>query len=339
MKDVATSPLARGASLTGYVDLARAVGLDPYRMAAAHGIPAICLTDPDQMVASDAVGRLLEASARRSGAVDFGLRLAETRTLSNLGAVGLVVREQPSLGAAIEAIAKYIWTQNQALSLRLEVAGEVALLRTSIGGPRPDASRQANELTVAVLVRTLRRLLGPVWRPETVAFMHAAPENLAAHRRVLGLTPLFGQAFNGLVVPAADLDSPIADADPANARRLERYVELVQGRRRDDAVSIVRELILTLLPTGACGADRVAAHMGIDRRTLHRRLSGAGVTFRALLAETRERLVATHLAAGDRSLTEIADLLGYASLSAFSRWYRDRHGVSPSAGQVADWRG
>jgi AraC-like DNA-binding protein len=315
--------LTRSASLTGYVDLARAVGLDPYRMATAQGLPPACLTDPDLMIPASAVGRLLETSAARSGAADFGLRLAETRNLSNLGALGLVMREQPTLRAAIEITINYIWAQNQALSLRLETAGEIAIIRTSIGGPRPNSSRQSTEMTVAVMVRTFRRLLAGRWRPEAITFAHAAPPDLATHRRVLGMAPTFGQQFDGVVLSIADLDAPIADADPVNAQRLERYIEAL-GWRSNDPVETARELIQALLPTGACSAARVAQHMGIDRRTLHRRLAGAGTNFRTLIEETRERLAAAHIAAGDRSLTEIADLLGYSSLSAFSRWRRAR---------------
>ncbi len=328
------SLLTRSASLTGYLDLARTLGLDPYRMAVTHGVPPASLTDPDLMVPANAVGRLLEASAQRAGALDIGLRMAETRNLSNLGAMGLVAREQPTLRKALEAMINYMWSQNQAQTLRLEEAGEVAVLRSSLAGPRPDASRQSNELTVAVMLRTLRRLLGQSWRPEAVAFTHAAPPDLTTHRRVLGMTPMFAQPFNGLVIAVSDLEAPVIDSDPVAARRIERYIEQVEGRRKADPVAAARELIVALLPTGACSVERVARHMGVDRRTLHRWLAQGGYSFVNLLAEVRENLAAAHLGAQDRSLTEIADRLGYASLSAFSRWYQRRFGVPPSTARA-----
>ena len=94
----------RSAGLTGYIELARAIGVDPYRMASSIGLPANCLTNPDLKIPADAIGRLLEATAQRSGAEDIGLRLAESRKLSNLGIVGLVVPEQPTLRAAVELL-------------------------------------------------------------------------------------------------------------------------------------------------------------------------------------------------------------------------------------------
>src|SRR5215469_10296131 len=62
-------PLARqsrSAVLSGYVELAQSVGLDPYQMVAAHGFPPACLTDPELKIPLRAVARLLEDSAARS---------------------------------------------------------------------------------------------------------------------------------------------------------------------------------------------------------------------------------------------------------------------------------
>ena len=96
--------LIRGAVLNNYVEVARSVGLDPYRMVAACNLPATCLTDAEAKVPAIAVARLLEASAGQSGRPDFGLLLAERRTLSNLGALALLVREQPTIRKALEAL-------------------------------------------------------------------------------------------------------------------------------------------------------------------------------------------------------------------------------------------
>ena len=45
------------------------------------------------------------------------------------------------------------------------------------------------------------------------------------------------------------------------------------GRRRaPDMTTRVRELVVMLLGTGTCTIDRVAQHLGVDRRTIHRHL-------------------------------------------------------------------
>jgi len=317
--------LTRSASLTGYAELARSLGLDPHRLARDQGLPASCLTDPDLKVPALAVSRLLEQAARQSGVEDFGLRLAETRRLSNLGVVAFVVREQPTLRKAIDTLVSYTWAQNQALSLRLDVEGDVAVLREGSAGINARRSRQGLELSLGVLVLTIRSLVGQAWRPREVRFTHPRPGDLATHRRVFGVAPLFDQDFDGLVIETRDLESSVAGADPVAARQALRYIEQEAGGGPRDLAATVRELIFALLPTGACNVERVAAHMGISRRTLHRRLAEAGgVSFAELLDEARVGLARRYLQAGAYSLTEIAERLGYSSLSAFSRWRRHR---------------
>ncbi len=84
------SNLVRSASLTNYAEVARVAGLDPQALLAGAGLSPTCLNDPDLRIPADAVRSLLEASAQASGLDNFGLRMAETRRLSNLGPVALV---------------------------------------------------------------------------------------------------------------------------------------------------------------------------------------------------------------------------------------------------------
>jgi AraC-like DNA-binding protein len=323
--------LARSAALTGYADLARSVGLDPFRMLDSVGVPRRALVDPDLKIPSNAVGRILESSARRSGVEDFGMRLAEKRRLSNMGLVGLIAREQPSVRRAIEVIGQYIWMQNDALSVVLEETGDLVILRTLIASASGRVSRQAMELTVGVTCRNLAALLGASWRPQLVCFVHGPPNHPGAHRRVCGAEVAFGQDFDGVVCSRRDFDAPIPTADPAMARQIARYSEQAMRERPLRPEDQVRELVVLLLPTGQATVERVAAHLGVDRRTISRQLAVRGTSFSAILESVRIGLAAVHLDGGGQSLTSIADLLGFSAVSAFSRWHTQRFGESPSA--------
>ena len=50
---------------------------------------------------------------------DFGLRLAENRTLANVGALALLVREQPTIRKALDALAGYMFLHSEALVVRI----------------------------------------------------------------------------------------------------------------------------------------------------------------------------------------------------------------------------
>ena len=193
--------LSRSAALTGYADLARSFSLDPYRILDAAGVPRRALDDPDIKITANAVGRILEVSARQSGAEDFGMRLAEKRRLSNLGLAAMIAREQPNARQAIDVLAQYIWLQNDALSIVLEAAsGDLVILRAQIASASGRRSRQSMELLVGTTCRTLASLLGASWRPQLVCFAHGAPSRPGVHRRVCGAAVAFDQDFDGVVL-------------------------------------------------------------------------------------------------------------------------------------------
>lgn len=321
-----TTALVRSASLTGFATLAAECGIDARALAAQAGLPRNCLDEPDLMIPVLAVGRLLELAAARGREPAFGLRLAEARRLSNLGPLGLLVRDAPTLRHALETLITHIHAHNEALSVRIEQVGNLVSIRAMLdatNGPY----RQATELVVGVTFRLLSVFLGAAWRPRLVCFAHRAPASLAVHRRVFGGAVEFGHEFNGIVCNAADLDAPNPGADPVMARYTRRLLEQAPGSRPTVSVR-VREFIAVLLPLGHCRADTVAQHLGIDRRTLARHLAAEGLSFSLLMNKVRSELLAIYLDDGTRALSEVSDLLGFAAPSAFSRWHRARFGVA-----------
>ena len=106
----------RSATLIGYPELARSIGLDPDRLMRRCGLNPSCLADPDLRVDATAVAKLLETSAAESGVEDFGLRLSTARRLSNLGPFSLVVREETTARRALETLGRYLQLHSELLS-------------------------------------------------------------------------------------------------------------------------------------------------------------------------------------------------------------------------------
>ena len=322
--------LIRSACLTSFPEIARSMGLDPLRLLETAGIDRRCLDDPEMRMPSGAMGRLLEVSARAAGVEDFGLRLAETRTLAILGPVGLLVREERTVRDALASLMRYIPLHNQSLYLRLEERDGLSMVAVEIRVRRPVPIRQGTELTVGVLYRILRQFLGPRWRP-LVCFAHDAPRRRDTHRRVFAGRVEFGHDFNGIVCDTADLDRALPAGDAALARHARRHLESLLARPGSGVADKVRELVWLQLSTGRCSADLIAGQLGVDRRTLHRRLAREGLTFSRVLETVRTEIVTRTLPSRERALGVLADMLGFASLSAFSRWFQIRFGTSPTA--------
>ena len=76
--------------------------------------------------------------------------------------------------------------------------------------------------------------------------------------------------------------------------------------------------------------------LSLAPRTLQRRLQSRGTSFSKLLEDVRIETARRHLANSQLSLTQLAAILGYSDLSAFSRAFRRRIGKSPQQWQKSN---
>lgn len=317
-------PMARSAVLDGFEVTARSCGLDiDALLRQAHITPAN-LRDSDLPVPTASIVTLLEDASFAAGNPSFGLLMAQARRFSVLGPVALIMREQPDLRSAVISLTRLGWAQAEALETALEDDGETAVLTVTLAPEMPRPATQTIELAVAAIVRMLRHFLGADWSPQMLTFSHRRPADTRPYARFLGVTPVFRMERNAIVMLSADLNLPIADADPAFGQQLERLVENASRARGTARSQQVAEAIRRMLPTGRCSAPAIADLFGIDRRTLHRWLAAEGESFSTVLDQTRAALCAQYRREGSHSLTEIAGLLGFSSLSAYSRWRRTR---------------
>ena len=324
--------LTRSASLTDYERVARSVGLDPFRMLRMAKLPAKVLDDPNMLISADSVGWLLEKSAALSGQEAFGLLLAETRSLANMGMLALAIREEPTLRAAMQSCVRYMRLHNAGVQLQLDEAGDDALLQVGVNMPRLGVCRQAIEQSTGIGLRTLRVLSGDTFRPVRICFTHERPTSLEVHRRVLGTGIKFSQDCNAIVCRGRDLDRPIPAADPALNREVKRLLDMQLANLPDKAAQRTRQIVRMLLPSGLCSVDRVAQHLGMHRRTLSRHLAAEGLSVTTIIDAARAELAEEYLANSKRKLYEVAELLGFSSAGDFSRWFRGQFGRTPS-----DW--
>lgn len=323
-------PSIRYAALSGYLELAGSLGLDPDPLLRAVDLDPAGLATPDKWVPAVRVTRLLELSARESGHTDFGLRLAEYRRLSTLGPLSLVMQDNETLRSALDLLMRYEHSYNEAIRMRMTETHGLATIRMWFEFGEPAPTRQAEELGIGALNGIIGEFLRSDWRPLSVCFSHSAPARLDTHARMLGGRLQFGHDFTGLVLYSKDLDAPNAICDPVPRSQTDEMLRSLAAPRGATTSDRVRDLVEVLLPVGRCSADEVARAMGVDRRTLHRHLAGSRQTFSSIVDSTRAGLAERHLANERYRLTEISELLGFAAPSAFSRWFRHRFGDSPS---------
>ncbi len=329
--------LVRAASLINYFVVATHVGLNPQPLLAKYNLSRKLLADPEQRIPVSAVVGLLEDSARESDCETFGLRMAELRKLADMGVISLLLTHQPTLRDVVKTITQYQHLLNETLAIDIENAGKQVVLRAEIVAELETASHQAADLALGVLFRVCWALLGAKWHPLAVNFTHDAPKDSSVHQRIFRCALAFNADFNGIVCPASELDIPNPDADAAMARYAARLVDLLPDGALTIAPSIerdVRKAIYVGLPMGRATIDQVAQAMGMNVRTLQRRLDESGRTFSDLVNEVRRDLVLRYVENPNYSVSRVAELLGYAVLSSFTRWFSAQFGAAPQTWRV-----
>jgi AraC-like DNA-binding protein len=324
----------RAAALSNYVAVARQVGLDPLAALRQFGLDPRVLSEPDLRVSAAAVAALLEYSAEASNCMTFGLRMAESRRLSDFGAVSLVLTHERSLRDVLAAMSRYRTFLNEALVIRIEDCGDTVVVREDLFIDGVGHARQAYELALGTLYRICCAVLGARWRPISVHFSHPAPESLDIHRRVFEAPCVFDSEFNGMLCSASDLDRQSPTSDPVMARYAEQFMHSLPNVGAASTSQEVARAIQMLLPKQRASIAGVADSLGVNVRTLQRRLEAEGVVFGELLSQVRRGLAERYLTVPSASLTDVAARLGYSQLSSFTRWFTAEFGMSPSA-----WRG
>lgn len=168
-------PLARYASLTGYIELGRSLSVDPVQLMRSVDLDPAGLELQDRWMPAASIARLLELSAAATGRQDFGLRLAERRRLSTLGPLSMGIREEPDARSALRMLIRYQHTYNEALFIEIIERGGLAtvVLRVETGEPMP--VRQSVELALAVIYQLLQHLLGDRCAPYRCPSSTSAP--------------------------------------------------------------------------------------------------------------------------------------------------------------------
>ena len=143
-----------------------------------------------------------------------------------------------------------------------------------------------------------------------------------------------------LILRAADLEIPFVTHNDELLQMLAPQFEheLKEGRRKQSILEQVRWVLKRLLAGSRPDLLMIAKELGMSERTLQRRITEEGTTFRQLLNETRHELVRQYLGNASVEITEAAFLVGYEDPNSFYRAFRSWEGKTPAEWRAANQR-
>jgi AraC-like DNA-binding protein len=149
-------------------------------------------------------------------------------------------------------------------------------------------------------------------------------------RFLFGVEPELSDGENAIFFDAHLLDLPVARR-PSDAveHATSSLIEMLGPAEVETLESRIRGFLSADRPIACSTLADVASHLGLSRQTLSRRLQDRGTSFQAVKDDLRRDHAIAMLTGSDRSIAEIAELLGYSEPSAFARAFRAWTGVSP----------
>jgi len=316
-------PRVAALAASGVLGLIGQCGGDSERIAGAARLDVEALANPDALLDLRGYCDLFEHAAAQTGIDHFGLYFGSTYRMEAMGPLGALVLNTPTIGAGLRNLCTYFPAVQEHSTLTVHDQGDMVALQYQIRDGRIAARRQDAELSIGLFTAMLRRAFGAGWGPAEVQFEHLRAAEREVHERWLKAPVTFAAPVNALIIKKTDLAVAMPGADVALLPRLHRELQKQVTRARpDDFTGLVAQKIRDGLMAGDAGIETVAAAMGMSRAGLYRRLSAAGTDYSTLTDQVRRGLAMLYAGQAGIPLTEVAALLGYSELSAFSRAFR-----------------
>lgn len=320
----------RGTSLTGFPALVTELGGDPDTLLSRAGIRRPDVGRFDAFFTYLALINVVESAAAVTKTPAFGRLLGERQGIEILGPVGVAARTSSTVADALATFEQYLGAYSPAIAVVLHRESDSAFLEFRILIAHPPSHNQTVELSLGVMLRVLRFLLGAGYAPNAVHLPHSPLSPREDYLRYFSCTPRFGSARAGIAFPAEDLDRLLARDEMAHQVVLE-YLDTVVDRRRPAMASSIRELVRQLLPAGAATVAVVAEQFRLHPKALRRRLVAEGTNFNAVVDDVRRELAQRYLRDTDMTMSHLARELGYAEQSVLTRSCQRWFGDSPAS--------
>lgn len=311
-------------------------GVDVEPLIERAGLTVELLDDPSASLGVANQIKFVELVAAALGDELFGFHLAGKFDFREVGLLYYVAASADTLGSALSRVERYMKIQNDGVRLKVSRGKSVRLRLAYAGVPRHTDVHQIGAM-IAILIRVSRHLTTRSLKPIAVRIMHRLSGDKSVLEKFLDSDIEDGAGVDEIELPAASWHLPIVSADPHLHRVCVKTCEEALARRPTKQRPLkvqVENAIAALLPHGQARHDIVAAKLGMSPRTLARRLASDGSSFAALLADTRAALADRYLADRTLAISQIAWLLGYAEIGAFTRAFQRWTGMAPSAARA-----
>ncbi|MEQ3549403.1 AraC family transcriptional regulator [Pseudonocardia nematodicida] len=286
--------------------------------------------EPDALLSTRAVARVLEAGAAELGCPDLGLRLAERQGPEILGPLAVAVQHSATLGDALDCASRYLYVHSPVLHVAsvADPDGVPGVLGLEYGSTEP-LPPQVADLGLGVIHRISLMLAGGPYGLRSVHLPHAGRAGPARYREFFGADAHPDRPAAVLRVPADLVRRPLAGGDETVRALAIDYLETHFDRPGRTVTDRVRTAVDRTLGSGPVRIDAVAGLLRVHPRTLQRHLAAEGTTFERIVDEVRRDTAERLITRTALPFTQVAAMVGLTEQSALTRATRRWFGIAP----------
>lgn len=264
---------------------------------------------------------ILDAAALATGSPCFGAEWSEAFEPGATGTYGYLLRNAPNIRDALDVTVRYLSLVIHPVAVALKSEGVTTVLTWRLVPRLQSRATQYLLFATGATVARLRSAAGGNWDPIHVELTCPELPCKALLKRVLGPSIAFGASETRIFIATNTLDRCNAAADPRLFQLLQDLGDRMLRERHTEHgyPHFIMRAISRRLGHGEVTLESMAREMGTTPRTMQNRLNSDGTSFEDLLQSTKQQLAEEYLRDTDLPLNEIALLLGFSELSAFSR--------------------
>ncbi|WP_424630575.1 AraC family transcriptional regulator ligand-binding domain-containing protein [Bradyrhizobium sp. SYSU BS000235] len=309
----------------------RAAGLPSAPLLEKAGLAADDVEDASRWIEVSAQVKFLKIAAEALQDDLLGYHLSQGFDLRETGLLYYVLSSSDSFADAMHNGQRYTRIVNEGIKIKFDL--NRAAITIDCDGVERLSDRHQFEFWMFSIVRMCRQITGSRIAPRQFCVRHIREATPPECRAFLGCEVTYGADVDEIALPALVNSLPLIGSDRYLHEMLVQYADEALANRTPERSSVrskVEHVIGPLLPHGKAKASTIAKELGVSHRTLARQLAAEGQTFSGILDQSKADLAKSYLTHGDLSISQIAWLLGYREVSAFTNAFKRWYGVSPT---------
>lgn len=314
------------------VMFAESCGIDMKPVLQNHGLSIESISTPGARMAATQYSQLLLEVDALGGEDGFWFRFGLQLDFPAYDVLGQLILSCDTVRQAIQLLAKYY----QLLSCGSELVcidegGSlcVKIYRQGDAGARVNIIR--SELLVSVIFNGILVALADRGEKLRFEFDYRKPAHASLYSKYLNRHCVFAAEQSKVIIPAEYLQRPCPHPNPALLKILitqcDQLLAQLQGHQ---SITAQVRTVIAAIPGHYPVADTVAQKIGVSSRTLNRRLKDQGTTFQRLVNEVKAQRAVNYLQCTEKSIEEVATLLGFSDSANFRRAFVSWMGILPS---------